>query len=331
MRIAGLEEHFVTAEVLEAWRGLDPRWCDDPSLRVASMERYARPLAELDEPRVAAMDASGLDVQVLSLTPPGLQILERADAVALQRVTNDRLAEAVRSHPERLQGFAALATQSPDEAAAELERSVRTLGLNGAMLLARTRENSLDQAVCWPIFEAAQALRAPIYLHPQTPPRSVRDSYYDVEDDMLSTALTLFGLGWHYDTGVQLLRLIVSGVFDQFPDLQVIVGHWGEVVLFYLDRIQEIAPFAKLDRPLVDYFRENVYFTPSGLYSERYLRWTIEVVGAERVLFSTDYPFVPAPQDGVRGFLKDAALSGADREGIASGNWDRLVSGIRRT
>ncbi|MEH0421430.1 amidohydrolase family protein [Streptomyces sp. B21-083] len=330
MRITGLEEHFVTSEVLEAWRALDPRWCDDPSLRVASMERYAGPLIELGTPRVAAMDESGLDVQVLSLTPPGLQILDRADAVALQSDTNDRLAEAVKAHPERLQGFAALATQSPEAAADELERAVRTLGLNGAMLLARTREGSLDRADCWPIFERAQALNAPLYLHPQSPPRSVRDAYYDVDDELLSTALTLFGVGWHFDTGMQLLRLIVNGVFDQFPELQVIVGHWGEVVLFYLERIEEITPFTKLDRPLADYFRQNVFYTPSGMYSERYLRWTIETVGVERVLFSTDYPFVPAPQGVAPGFLEGAAVSQVDREGIASGNWDRLVAGIRR-
>ena len=331
MQITGLEEHCTTPEVMEAWRALDPRWRDDPSLQVASMDMNARPLVELDGSRFAAMDDAGLDVQVLSLTSPGLQILDRADAVALQSVTNDRIAEAVRAHPQRLQGFAALATQDPAEAAAELERAVTKGGLSGAMVLGRTRENSLDQRESWPIFEAAEALRAPLYLHPQSPPRAVRDAYYRVEDGMLSTALALWGIGWHYDTGVQLLRMIVNGVFDRFPGLQVIVGHWGEVVLFYLERIDEIAPFAKLDRPLADYFRENVYFTPSGMFSERYLRWVIEVVGVERVLYSTDYPFIRTPPGGARGFLENAGLSGADREKIASGNWERLRAGIRRT
>ncbi|WP_245721311.1 amidohydrolase family protein [Nocardia pseudovaccinii] len=277
------------------------------------------------------MDATGLDVQVLSLSPPGLQILERADAVALQRVTNDQLSEAVRAHPERLQGLAALATQDPARAVDELERAITKLGLNGAMLLGRTRENSLVDTDCWPIFEAAEALNAPLYLHPQTPPAAVRDAYYRVDDPMVSSGLALFGIGWHYDTGVQVLRLILSGVFDRFPNLQLIVGHWGEVVLFYLERIENLGVLAKLERPLIEYFRNNVFITPGGMYSQRYLRWTIETVGVERVLFATDYPYVPDPPGGARGFLEGAELSEADREKIASGSWDQLCARIQRT
>ena len=122
----------------------------------------------------------------------------------------------------------------------------------------------------------------------------------------------------------------LSGVFDRFPDLQVIIGHWGEVVLFYLERIEHLVAAAKLERPLSEYVRSNVFVTPSGMLSPRYLRWAIEILGAERILFSTDYPFEPASQGGARRFLEAADLSDADREKIASANWERLCAGIRR-
>lgn len=332
MKITGMEEHFVTPEIMDAWRRLDAPWRDDPGLRTVQMPPFAGPLGDISESRVAAMDAAGMDVQVLSLAPPGLQILDTADAVALQRVTNDRLAEAVRAHPGRLQGFAALATSAPDKAAAELERAVMELGFQGATVLSRTREHSLDHRDLWPVFEVAEALNAPLYLHPQTPPRAVRDAYYQVDDPGVSTALSLFGLGWHYDAGVQLLRLIFNGVFDRFPDLQVISGHWGEVVLFYLERIEQGARFmnAKLDRPVIDYFRENMYFTPSGVYSERYLRWAVEVIGTDRIMFASDYPFMAPPEAGMPAYVTHTGLDQAAQEKFASGNWDRLIAGIKR-
>lgn len=329
MRIIGLEEHFVTDDVLGAWRALDPRW-QDLALKPSTEGDRARRLAELDGRRFAAMEETGLDVQVLSLSTPGVQNLDRAEAVALQTASNDLLADTVRAHPGRLQGLAILATPAPAEAARELERAVTKLGLNGAMLFGRTREHNLDHAGFWPIFEAAEALNAPLYLHPQSPPPAVRAAYYRGFGDPADAALATFGIGWHYETGVQLLRLILSGVFDRFPALQVITGHWGEVMLFYLERIEKMPAVSKLARPLADYFRSNVFLTPSGIFSQRYLRWVTEIAGAERVLFATDYPFEFAPHGGARRFLQDADLSGADREKIASGNWDRLCAGIRR-
>ncbi|CAM5693487.1 Amidohydrolase OS=Streptomyces canus OX=58343 GN=AQI96_37385 PE=4 SV=1 [Streptomyces canus] len=331
VKITGMEEHFVIPEIVDAWSKLDAPWRDDPAVRVMAMDRFAGPLGDISDSRVAAMDAAGMDVQVLSLAPPGLQILDTADAVALQRVTNDRLAEAVRAHPGRLQGFAALAMSAPDKAAAELERAVKELGFQGAMVLSRTREHSLDHRDLWPVFEAAEALNAPLYLHPQTPPLAVRDTYYQVDDPGASTALSLFGLGWHYDAGVQLLRLIFNGVFDRFPNLQVISGHWGEVVLFYLERIAEGASFVNaLDRPLIDYFRENMYFTPSGMYGERYLRWTVEMIGVDRIMFASDYPFMAPPEAGMPDYVTHTGLDQEAQEKFASGNWERLTAGIKR-
>lgn len=329
MRVIGLEEHFVTPDVLDAWRGLDRRW-QDFALKPSTEGDTARRLAELGGERMAAMAETGLDIQVLSLSTPGLQNLEPAAAVALQTAANDLLADTVRAHPDRFQGLAALATPVPAQAARELERAVTTLGLNGAMLFGRTRGVNLDDPGFWPIFEAAAGLGAPLYLHPQTPPPQVRAAYYSGLGGPVDAAFGTHRIGWHYETGVQLLRLILRGVFDRFPSLQVIVGHWGELVLFYLERLEPLAAIAKLARPLPEYLRTNVYVTPSGMFSQRYLRWAIDLVGAERVLFSTDYPFEFSPRGGARRFLGAADVSDAERHGIASGNWERLCAGIRR-
>lgn len=328
MKTVGLEEHFGTADVSAAWGRLNPPGGD--SALPSPEGEIARRLADLTAERFAAMDECGLDVQVLSLTSPGLQNLAAAEASALQGPTNDLIAEVVRAHPDRLQGFATLATSAPAKAAEELERAVTRLGLNGAMVYGRTGDTNLDDRQFWPIFETAAALHAPLYLHPQSPPRPVRTAYYSGFNEWADAAFATFGIGWHYDAGVQLLRMIVGGVFDRFPDLQVIVGHWGEVVLFYLDRIDNMAPVAGLARPVSEYMRSNVFVTPSGIFSQRYLRWTIETVGVERILFSTDYPYRFAAGNGARGFLQEADLSDDDRAKIASANWQKLVAGIRR-
>ena len=329
MKIIGLEEHFVTADVLAAWGSLDPRWQDVAFEQSDGGEVGAR-LADLGERRIAAMDETGIDVQVLSLTAPGVQSLEPDEAVALQTASNDLLADTVARRPDRFQGLATLATPDAPAAARELERAVPQLGMNGAILFGRTRDRNLDHSDNWPIFEAASALRAPLYIHPQSPAPAVRDAIYSGFGEATDAALATFGLGWHYETGVQILRMVLAGVFDRFPDLQLITGHWGEVVLFYLDRIDNLAGPAHLARPVSDYFRRHVSITPSGLWSERYLRWAIEVLGPERILFSSDYPYRFTPEGGARRFLQDAKLTDADRTAFAHGNWERLVAHIRR-
>ena len=170
----------------------------------------------------------------------------------------------------------------------------------------------------WPIFEAAEALRAPLYLHPQIPQPRVRDALYAGFDDAIDNAFATFGIGWHYESGVQFLRLALAGVFDRFPDLQILLGHWGEVVLFYLERADGLAMQAGLPQPFSAYVRRNSHITAGGVYSQRYLRWAVEVVGVERILFATDYPYRPGPDGGVEHFLASAGLDrrpGADRRG----------------
>ncbi len=329
MRTIGTEEHFVTEGVLAAWGRLDPHAGDDSRASVPPGEMGER-LREVGERRIAAMDEAGLDVQVLSLTSPGLHSVPADEATGLQVETNDRIAELVAAHPDRFQGFATLALPAPAAAAQELERAVTKLGLTGALVFGRTGERNLDHPDNWPIFEAAASLRAPLYIHPQIPQLRVRDAIYSGFGGAIDGAFATFGIGWHYESGVQFLRLALAGVFDRFPDLQVLLGHWGEVVLFFLDRTDGLAVQAGLPLKFSEYMRRNAYVTAGGVYSRRYLRWAVEVIGVDRVMFATDYPYRPGPDGGVEGFLQGAGLDRADQERIAAGNWDELVAGIRR-
>ncbi|WP_037366150.1 amidohydrolase family protein [Amycolatopsis orientalis] len=329
MKLIGLEEHFVTPAVLDAWSRLDPVH-RDVAFAASAEGETGRRLLELGEERRSAMAATGLDVQVLSLTTPALQNLPAADARHLQEATNDVLAETVRNDPEHFQGLAALATSTPETAADELRRAVTVLGLDGAMLYGRTGATNLDDHSFWPVFEAAQDLCVPLHLHPQSPPPAVREHYYAGFPPEISAGFATHGIGWHYDAGVQFLRLVLRGVFDQFPDLQIVLGHWGELVLFYLERVQHLASSAGTARPLAEYVRDNLYVTPSGIRSRRYLAWAIEVIGTERIMFATDYLFEASSLSGARAFLEQAPLDDTARESIAFGNWERVRAGIRR-
>jgi uncharacterized protein len=329
VNIVGLEEHYVTADVIAAWQRVESRW-QDPAMGVSVGGDTGRGLLAMGDQRIAVMDSAGIDTQVLSLTTPGLWNLDASEAVALQRTTNDEAADAVRAHPDRLQAFATLAAQRPEEAAAELERTVTSLGFEGALIFSRVRDRSIDHTDFWPIFEAAEALRVPLYLHPQSPPVAVRESYYGGFGDVVDAAFATHGVGWHYDAGVEFLRLVLAGVFDRFPGLTVILGHWGEMIPFYLERIDRMAPIAGLPRSISDYVRANVYLTPGGVFSQRYLQWAIDVVGVDRIMFAADYPFVPTDGGLARGFLERADLSDDDRTKIGSANWAQLCAGIRR-
>lgn len=329
MRIVALEEHFATPAIIDAWQ-TGPIDLRDYAVEMSIGNENERLLTDLADERLAYMDAVGIDVQVLSVTTTGVQNVEPARAVPLARAANDLMAETIRTHPGRFQGFATLPTSDPAAAADELERATVELGLNGAMIFGRHGDRNLDHPDFWPVLEVANDLRAPLYLHPQSPPPSVRAAYYNGFPHGLEVAFGTGGIGWHYETGIQFLRLILSGSLDRLPDLQLILGHWGEVVLFYLDRADVMSAPAGLPRKVSDYFPAHCYVTPSGIFSQRYLRWALEILGPERILFSTDYPFQLLSDGAAREFLQSADLDDSDRDRIASGNWDQMCARIRR-
>ena len=325
MKLIGLEEHFISQDIKNAWSRLPPDRTDDSVVHLDQGDVQAR-LEDLSEARLTHMDETGLDVQVLSLTTPGLHNVDADQAVSLARNANDVLAATVKMRPDRFEGFATLPIRAPEAAARELERSVGDLGLKGAMLHGRTGARNLDHPDFRPIFEAAARLGVPLYIHPQIPQQAVRDAYYSGFGEDFDVLFASGGVGWHFETGIQFLRLVLSGTFDRHPNLQIILGHWGEVVLFYLDRIDMMSRRgAKIDHDIVHYVRSNLYVTPSGIFSQSYLSRSIEILGAERIMFSTDYPFVFAPGGGARNFLNSAPLSSGDKENVAHGNWERLT------
>ena len=329
MRIYGLEEHMATADVVEAWKRQDPQ-LTEPMLRWAIESDVTPALLDVDAGRLAAMDDAGIDTAVLSVPPPALQSLAAAEANALQKPTNEAIAAAVGRHPGRLQGFATLAMPAPAAAAAELRRAVAELGLNGALIPARSGDRMVDAPEFWDVYEAAADLRAPIYLHPRAPLPVVSQAYYRGFGERVDSLLATGAPGWHYDAGLTVLRMIVAGLFDRFPDLQIILGHWGEVVLFYLDRIADLDKVTRLQRPVAEYFRSNIFITPGGISSHKYLRWSLETVGIERIMYASDYPFNTERDGSVPRFLDTAPISDTDRETIAFRNWEKLIADIRR-
>jgi predicted TIM-barrel fold metal-dependent hydrolase len=327
MKLIAIEEHFLTPEIRAAWAA-------SPVGRegTAGFERgdiEAR-LDDLGAGRIALMDESGVDVQVLSVTTPALHNLEATESLRLARQTNDLVASTIARYPARFQGFATLPVAAPAEAAQELERCIQELGFSGALVCGRTREKNLDHIDLRPILATAARLRIPVFIHPQVPQRAVRDIYYSGFGDAVDSAFAAFALGWHYEAGIQFVRLMLAGVFDELPDLQIVLGHWGEVVLFYLERLNQLARVSKLERPVAEYFRQNLYVTSSGMWSQDYLQRTLDVVGAERILFSTDYPYQYKPGGGARSFLENATLSAQQKESFAHGNWERLMQAVAR-
>ena len=324
MKLIALEEHYCPAEIFAAWGEL-PAELKDPSLTVFNDGKTERQLLDLGEERIKQMDSSGIDVQVISLTTPATQILEAEPAVRLARLSNDLAATAVRTHPDRLQAFATLPTPDARAAVYELNRCVQELGMRGAMLTGRTRNRPLDAPEFAPVLATAARLRVPLYIHPQIPVLAVRQALYTGFDEVLDTILATGGWGWHAEAGMQALRLILSGTFDRHPELQIILGHWGEIILFFLERIDAALGRGikgKLNHSVADYVKSNFYVTPSGIFSQLYLRNAIEIMGAGRIMFSVDYPFQPGIQS--RSFLADSGLSGEDQAKIAHKNWEGL-------
>ena len=206
-------------------------------MRQPQMARVVEQLLDTGERRIAEMDAAGIDMQVLSLNSPGVEQLEADEAVKLAMQANDCLAEASRRYPARLAGFAALPTAVPDTAAGELERAVKELGLKGAVINGHTHGRYLDDPFFWPILERAEALGAPVYLHPAPPPQPVIEASYTGNfSPEIAYALSTSFWGWHIETATHVLRMILGGVFDRFPRLQFIIGHMGEGLPFFLDR-----------------------------------------------------------------------------------------------
>lgn len=303
MTVIAIEEHWTTPQLSAALAAL-PAERRDESLAFNEMGDHLARLEDIGDGRVAAMDEQGIDLAVLSVAPPATGPLDAADAVPLSRDMNDFAAAAVRRHPSRLRAMATLPMAEPTAVAGELERAAG-LGFVGAMVYGRTGETALDDPCYDDFFAAAAALGQPIFIHPQIPSRTVRDAAYAGFDPMTSLALSTFGWGWHLEAAVAALRLITRGTFDRHPDLQIVLGHWGELLPFWSERTDSLSRIAGLERKTSEYIRSNVHITSSGMLSPALLHHTLEVTTVDRVLFSTDYPFQHPGATDIQQFLTE--------------------------
>lgn len=319
MRAVALEEHFVTESFLRATTTGQPAH--------PAIARLHPRLLDLGAGRIAAMDEAAVDFQVLSLASMGIDALASPSATSLVHDVNDELASAIRKYPSRLGGFAALNLKDPAAAAVELHRSVGQLGFRGALVDGTVDGLFLDDPRFLPVFEAAAHLGVPVYLHPALPPAAVQQAYYSGLPGDVGFALSIAGWGWHSETALHTLRLIVSGLFDRLPNLQLIIGHMGEGLPYALARSSAVLSNAapQLGQPVAGYFKTNIHLTTSGYFTQPPLRCAIDVAGIDRVMFSIDYPF--SPNTNGRGFLDDASssLSPADFAALSHGNADCLL------
>ncbi|MEY4641378.1 MAG: hypothetical protein RLZZ227_1372 [Pseudomonadota bacterium] len=304
------EEAFAPAELIRMYRKLyESRALDDPgfdslwgfySASTAVRPTFIREkLANLDALRIADMDATGIDHQIIALTSPGVQVFDRDTAVTLARDCNDELAAAVRKHPKRFTGMIAIAPQAPERAAQELQRC-KALGFRGIIINSHTQGEYLSDQKFWPILEAAEALDLPIYLHPNTLPKSMIGPMVDAGLDG-----AIFGFG--VETGFHMLRIITAGVFDRFPKLQFIIGHMGEALPYWLYRLEYMhnagvkasryESMKPLKKKIGDYLRENIYITNSGVAWEPAIKFAQQIAGVDRVMYAMDYPYQYSPQE----------------------------------
>jgi uncharacterized protein len=321
MRTITLEEHFASPGFLD---GPGRKLKEQAQSFGSRAAKLLEPLLDIGDTRIAEMDAAGITVQVLSLTSPGVEQLEAADAVPAARDANDFLADAIKKHPSRFAGFAAVPTSAPDKAAQELERMVRGHGFKGANINGHNRGRYLDDKFFAPVLECAESLNVPIYLHPTQPPQPVIEASYGGFSPIVSEMLAGPGWGWHIETAVHVVRLILGGVFDRYPKLQIVIGHLGETLPFMLQRL-DVMPVAmtKLDRPMSAYLRENLRYTISGFnFTAPFLALLLEV-GVDRIMFSADYPY--ASMSRARAFLDELPLSPADKKKIAHGNAESFL------
>jgi len=336
MKIIDLENHFFTEDYVAYLRNrkVPPReteqedgltmWYNDILCSPRGFEMENK-LLDLGEARLKEMDEKGITIQALSLSPPGVQCFEPAEGTAWARKINDELAKVVKRHPDRFVGLACIAPQSPQEAADELERAVAELGMRGVNLESHARNEYLDNKKYWCIFERAERLNVPIYLHPEIPSTSILKGYAD------DYGFELAGPphGYAAEVALHSMRLIYSGLFDKHPKLQIIVGHMGEGLPFWLTRMDAywIKPWKgtkpRIEKKPSDYVKANFTITISGMFFFPAFLCAYLGMGVDRIAFAVDYPY-ERTEEAVR-FIKEAPISDLDKERICYSNAARLL------
>jgi predicted TIM-barrel fold metal-dependent hydrolase len=330
LRIITVEEHFhhpeVIARVLEL-AGPPPIHPDAGFSTFLQGHMPDRDSAErLAGERLSHMDRVGIDIQVVSHGANSPSSLDQAEAVELCRRVNNDLAQQISEHPSRFRGFATIPLYDPAAAADEMKRCVNELGFVGTLIAGSCGGSFLDDERFAPVLAAAELVDLPIYVHPGLPENPVSTAYY--AGKWPAAVHWLFSgpaFGWHAEAGIHILRLILSGALDRHPNLKLLSGHWGEFVAGWLDRLDETlgTGVTQLDRAVSSYYREQVWATPSGLYNQNQLNFIVAEIGAERIIYSEDFPYVV--RDNVSTFLEQADLTDDQRNAIAHRNAEKVM------
>lgn len=295
------EEAWAPTEMLNQWRKILQKKSVDPGFKnlwgfflgqdVGYTNDIIERLQDLGDRRLSDMDAAGIDKQLLLLTAPGVQIFEREDAIAMARASNDEVAEACKQHPDRLAALAAIAPQDPKAAAKEIDRAINQLGLNGIVINSHTHGEYLDDPKFWDIFEAAEALNAAIYIHPQSPPA-------DMSAQFVKRNLEGAIWGFAVEVAFHVVAIVLSGAFERFPKLKIVIGHAGEGLPYWLSRLdhqQQVILGSmgenKLEKKISEYIKSNVYVTTSGMGWEPAIMFCHQIMGPDHVLYAMDYPY----------------------------------------
>ena len=325
MRIVTLEEHISLPQFdnrISKEARMKRGW-PDPEADASPMKRVQQQLEEVDEERIKDMDESGITLQVLSVTAPGGDLLEGDEAISYAHDYNNEIARLVARYKQRFAAFAVLPMTVPSAAAEELERAVKTLGFCGTMINGTTNNIFLDDEQFTPVLATAEALDVPVYIHPNLPIKAVNDVYYNNLPNALGFMLSIAGWGWHSETAIHVLRMILAGTFDKHSKLKIIIGHMGEMLPMMMDRINHVYKDAGLKRSIKEVLKSNVFITTSGLFTQPPLQLALDTFGVDRILFSVDYPY---SQNKVgRQFLDEMKVSPEDKEKIAHGNADKLL------
>lgn len=314
--LIGLEEHYATAE-MQKING------------IKFPPGYPRfDINEVGSGRIAHMNQAGLNVQILSSLTPGAQNIPGKKGIEYARKLNNWIAEqVVPEYPTRYRAFAALPMSEPEAAAQELERCVKDLGFVGCMTYGAIGGKFLDHADFEPVLAKAEALNVPIYIHPNWASEEAMDLYYDdLVDPLVSKVLSGAGYGWHQEVALQSLRMITSGVFDKFPKLQIIIGHMGEGLPFFYWRLgDDLASVTKnkLKKPVQQYIHDNFWLTTSAFFRTELLQLALSVMGEDRILFATDYPFVSAIEGAE--WFRGVDLDRSIKEKLAYKNAEKLL------
>jgi uncharacterized protein len=329
MRIITVEEHFHHPEAVARVLELGGRGPIVPDEGFGEFMQRFMPDSDsaerLSGKRLAHMDHVGIDIQVVSHGANTPSSLDHPDAVDLCRTVNDALAAQIAEHPTRFRGFATIPLHDPAAAADEMRRCADELGFVGTLVMGTCGGLFLDDERFDPVLAAAEQLDLPIYVHPGMPQNPVSSAYY--AGNWPAAVHFLFSapaFGWHAEAGIHIVRLILSGALDRHPGLKLISGHWGELVGGWLDRLDETIGWANfLERPVSEYYREHVWVTPAGMYSQNQLQYILREVGADRIIHSEDFPYVV--RDNVSEFLEQAELTEDQRALIAHRNAESIM------